>query len=460
MTVDLGEKFALGTNADSLNARLVQVVLSFTTVPGVKYVRLLVKGGVPLGLFPGFPTSRPLTRQGRAAPDGRAAGHDAAGLDRPDHRGDARRCSSASPTSASSTRPRSTARRASRRSRRARVPEVAGPRPRRRRRARDAEGARDGRAADTADAGGTGTRVEVLLDRQLALFIRDGQVVRTLPVSSGAPGFETPPGYVHGVPQGRPLLVGAVQGVAALGELLRRRDRLPRVARRAAPAGLARLRSHDDLRRAVALPPDPERHAGDRAGDAHERARRPAARGRDRPARCPPSAGSAPPPTQTPGRARRRRQPRRAGLPGRSGRRARRSSSRAGSRSTSTRALAKRLGIAQVQFVHEPVFSRLYARRRRRRGTSRSRRSRSPPHGRRTSTSRRRTWRPTRACSWRRTRPSRSRWQISRRSSSARSAGRRRRPRSRRRSGRRKPRSSSTSRRACSTRSSSAAAKP
>ncbi len=61
VTVDLGEKFALGTNADSLNARLTQVVLSFTAVPGVKYVRLLVKGGVPLGLFPGFPTSRPLT---------------------------------------------------------------------------------------------------------------------------------------------------------------------------------------------------------------------------------------------------------------------------------------------------------------------------------------------------------------------------------------------------------------
>ena len=87
VTVDLGEKFALGTNADSLNARLTQVVLSFTAVPGVKYVRLLVKGGVPLGLFPGFPTSRPLTAKDLQT-DPSAAGAPCTGLDRPDHRGD------------------------------------------------------------------------------------------------------------------------------------------------------------------------------------------------------------------------------------------------------------------------------------------------------------------------------------------------------------------------------------
>ena len=87
VTVDLGEKFSLGTNADSLNARLTQVVLSFTALPGVKYVRILVKGGVPLGLFPGFPTSRPLTAKDLQT-DPSAAGAPRTGLDRPDHRGD------------------------------------------------------------------------------------------------------------------------------------------------------------------------------------------------------------------------------------------------------------------------------------------------------------------------------------------------------------------------------------
>ena len=42
--------------------------------------------------------------------------------------------------------------------------------------------------------GPAGTRVEVLLDRQLTLFIVDNKVVRVLPMSSGKPGYETPPG--------------------------------------------------------------------------------------------------------------------------------------------------------------------------------------------------------------------------------------------------------------------------
>ena len=114
VTVDLGEKFALGTNADSLDARLVQVVLSFTAVPGVKYVRVLVKGGVPLGLFPGFPTSRPLRakdvqRPTTAPPSTKPPGSTGPTRRRPG------RCNSAWRISASSTRPPSTGRRASRR---------------------------------------------------------------------------------------------------------------------------------------------------------------------------------------------------------------------------------------------------------------------------------------------------------------------------------------------------------
>ncbi len=41
---------------------------------------------------------------------------------------------------------------------------------------------------------GPGTRIEVLLDRQLLLFIRSGWVARTIHVSTGRPGFATPPG--------------------------------------------------------------------------------------------------------------------------------------------------------------------------------------------------------------------------------------------------------------------------
>jgi Sporulation and spore germination len=51
-TIDLGEKFANGTRFDSLSARVVQVVLTATRFPNVRAVRLLVKGGTPLGLFP------------------------------------------------------------------------------------------------------------------------------------------------------------------------------------------------------------------------------------------------------------------------------------------------------------------------------------------------------------------------------------------------------------------------
>ena len=52
-TVDPGERFALGTRADSLTARVAQLVLTATRSPNVRSVHLLVKGGTPLGLFPG-----------------------------------------------------------------------------------------------------------------------------------------------------------------------------------------------------------------------------------------------------------------------------------------------------------------------------------------------------------------------------------------------------------------------
>jgi hypothetical protein len=52
-TVDLSLKFALGRDGASLLARLSQVVHTATGPEGAKRVRLLVQGGVPLGMFPG-----------------------------------------------------------------------------------------------------------------------------------------------------------------------------------------------------------------------------------------------------------------------------------------------------------------------------------------------------------------------------------------------------------------------
>ena len=46
-TIDLGIKFASGSSADSLTARVAQLVLTATRVPNVHSVRLLVKGGTP-----------------------------------------------------------------------------------------------------------------------------------------------------------------------------------------------------------------------------------------------------------------------------------------------------------------------------------------------------------------------------------------------------------------------------
>jgi hypothetical protein len=48
--------------------------------------------------------------------------------------------------------------------------------------------------APTPITRGPGTRIEVLLDRQLALVVRSGRVLRALHVSTGAKGYRTPTG--------------------------------------------------------------------------------------------------------------------------------------------------------------------------------------------------------------------------------------------------------------------------
>jgi peptidoglycan hydrolase-like protein with peptidoglycan-binding domain len=192
-TVDLGERFVAGTNAESLTARLTQVVLTATRYPRVRFVRLQVKGGTPLGLFPGIVANRPLAAKDVLAPTAPLPGAPAPGppgssspetkalQDRLIELGflaDGAADGVAGPQTTSavvafqkwSGLPRDG---------------VAGPATL----ARLASATRP-----TPRTPGGGRRAEVLLDRQLTLFVDGGRVVRALDVSSGKPGYETPPG--------------------------------------------------------------------------------------------------------------------------------------------------------------------------------------------------------------------------------------------------------------------------
>jgi hypothetical protein len=59
-TVDLGERFAAGRDGQALQARVGQLVRTLRSVRGVRGVRVLVAGGVPVGLFPGYDFTRPV----------------------------------------------------------------------------------------------------------------------------------------------------------------------------------------------------------------------------------------------------------------------------------------------------------------------------------------------------------------------------------------------------------------
>ncbi len=61
VTVDLGARFAAGGNEAALQDRVGQLVRTVRSIPGVRSVRVLVEGGVPIGLFPGYDLRRPIT---------------------------------------------------------------------------------------------------------------------------------------------------------------------------------------------------------------------------------------------------------------------------------------------------------------------------------------------------------------------------------------------------------------
>jgi ABC-type amino acid transport substrate-binding protein len=192
-TVDLGERFAAGRDAESLSARITQLVYTVASVPGVKSVRLLVSGGVPLGLFPGYALSRPVTRAQATRPivPPPTAPPGEGGQPNPETRALQQRLadlgflalSAVDGVAGEQTR---FAVIAFQKWARLARDGVAGPQTK-------AALAQAGRPSPLRSGGG-GRRVEVLLDRQLALAIENNTVVRAIHVSTGAPGYGIPAG--------------------------------------------------------------------------------------------------------------------------------------------------------------------------------------------------------------------------------------------------------------------------
>lgn len=60
VTVDLGARFAAGRDERALRLRVAQLVHTVSSFAGVAGVRVLVEGGTPLGLFPGLDLRRPV----------------------------------------------------------------------------------------------------------------------------------------------------------------------------------------------------------------------------------------------------------------------------------------------------------------------------------------------------------------------------------------------------------------
>ena len=192
-TIDLDVKFATGVKAESLSARVAQLVLTATRLPNVRYVRLLVNGGTPLGLFPGFVTRYPLTAKGIQSPSEPPPTAPAPQPPAPpsdDTRAVQQRLAELAFLPAEAVDGRSGPRTTS--------AVVAFQ--------KWAGLARDGvvgaatrstlfsAAQPTPIRPGSGRRVEVLLDRQLALVVDGARLLRILDISTGKPGFDTPAG--------------------------------------------------------------------------------------------------------------------------------------------------------------------------------------------------------------------------------------------------------------------------
>ena len=213
VTVDLGARFAAGRDGRLLQERVGQLVRTLRGIPGVRGVQVLIDGGVPVGLFPGYDLRKPV-----AAPVEPAEQHELSTRDIQQRLIDLGFMAPSGLTGTVDTQT-STAVLGLR--------EVGEPSARRRARRLDRRSARAGNTAraPVADARppdrGAASPPARAPDR--------GQPRRARRPHLVGIGWEDTDRVVPRLSQGALLVVGAVQGLAAVGELLHGRHRLPRV---------------------------------------------------------------------------------------------------------------------------------------------------------------------------------------------------------------------------------------
>jgi lipoprotein-anchoring transpeptidase ErfK/SrfK len=191
--VDLSLDFALGSDAQSLTARLAQLVHTVTGVEGTTSVKLLVNGGTVYGMFPGIVTSRPITLDYLETPNVPAR-HPApvaptgpvAGLLRAQQRLSALGFMLPADADGQNGPQTAAAVLAFQKWEGLTRDGVLGP--------QTLSALATASHPTPITQGPPGKRAEVLLDRQVALAIDNNKVVRVLPVSTGKPSTPTPPG--------------------------------------------------------------------------------------------------------------------------------------------------------------------------------------------------------------------------------------------------------------------------
>jgi len=195
-TIDLNEPFATGTSAESMLARLAELVSTATGLQRAKKVQLLVNGSTTAGMFPGVSTTGPITLRFLETPNVAVPVPPQERLPSPDPAvkatqnqlialgylipGDADgRFGPATGDAILAFQKWEGLGRTGLldRGTKSRLETATRPVP--------------------LSHGGSGKRAEILLDRQVTLLINNDKVVRTIAVSSGKPSTPTPPGDYH-----------------------------------------------------------------------------------------------------------------------------------------------------------------------------------------------------------------------------------------------------------------------